>query len=155
MPVVIGTSNIDVPGQVTIAGAPTSPNHSLRRGDTGRFRAIVRDLDLNGAAPLDLTEISVALSTKYWPTSILLCNSTANLATAELGIYTAAGAGGTAIVTPAAVSGLSAADRVHVMTIAALTAPVTASVLYPRLTVASGVAGTCDLIMDFINLDDL
>lgn len=146
-------NNITVPGQVAITGSPTSALHSIRRGDAGKFRAFVTGLDLNGAAPLDLDSIDLSLSGKYLPTEIIAYDATANLATAQLGLYTAAGAGGTEIVAPAALTGLTGSGKFHSLTIAALTDLLVAGTLYPRLTVAAGTAGTCSLLIAFTIFD--
>jgi hypothetical protein len=77
-------------------------------------------------------------------------------ASALLGLYTAPAAGGTAIITPAALTTHSTQPIVSSRTViaaAAQTTAVTASTLYLRVTTASGVAGTTvKVIFDVTNL---
>lgn len=127
----------------------------MRRQDVALRMAYVNDLDLNASAPSDLDVLTITLSTKFIPIRVWLVNATANLATAELGLYTAAAAGGTAIVTPAAVGGLTAAGKYHPLVIASLSDPITAVELYPRLTVAAGTAGTADLVLEYLDLSNV
>lgn len=153
MPVQIDQNNISVPGQVAITGIPTSDLHAVRRGELSVFKAIVLALDLNAAAPIDLSTVDPSISGEYLVDRVIAVHPTANLATAQLGLYTSSGAGGTGIVTPAALTGLTGVDTFHELTVAA-NGPFTAAALYPRLTVAAGTAGTCSLIVFLINIDD-
>lgn len=74
------------------------------------------------------------------------------MSSATLGLYTAALAGGTAIVAPVLLATLTGTGKFQSLSIAALTDVITATVLYPRLTVASGVAGTASLMLEFVEL---
>jgi hypothetical protein len=148
MSVRISGDNITVDGQTSIAGSPTSLHHALRNSDVTRRRAYVSSLNLNSSAPSDLDAITVP-STKWVATRLLACNCTADLHLATLGLYTAAAAGGTAIAAPQSLTDLTASGKFFAMTLAALTSHLTAVTIYPRLTVASGVAGTITLILEF------
>lgn len=154
MSVVISGSNIVVDGQITVAGQPTSAQHVVRKSDISAFRVFLLALNLNAPAPVDLTAIAVT-SAKYIPRRILICNPTGNMSVAELAIYTAAGGAGTQVVAPIVLSALTAAGKFMVLTISALTDPLTAALLYPRLSIASGVAGTADLMMEYDDISDL
>lgn len=154
MGVTISGDNISIPGQASISIAPTSASHSVRRADAGRLRSYVSALDLNAAAPLDLTALVVG-SVKWIPVRAFLCNATADIHLATLGIYSAVAAGGIEIVVPEALTNLTASGKFYVLTLAALTDPIGVNTVYPRLTVASGVAGTADLVMEYDVLDDL
>lgn len=148
MGVSLSGDNITVPGQVAVALTPTSPTHVVRKSDITALRAVVLALNLNAAAPIDLTALIVP-STKYIPRRVVVLNATANLSVAELALYTAAGGAGTAIVAPTVLTALTAAGKYQVLTIAALSDPIVAGTLYPRLSIASGVAGTVDLLFEF------
>lgn len=118
---------------------------------SGTLKAYVTGLLLNTAAPADLATLTV-LSTKYVPVRCIVYNPSGNMSSATLGLYTAAGAGGTAIVTPVLLATLTGTGKFQSLSIAALTDVITATVLYPRLTVASGVAGTASLMLEFVEL---
>lgn len=147
----IDGDNVTVPGQVAVSGPATIITHVVTRGLCGVIRAYVKGLNLNAAAPVDLTPISVP-STQYIPVRCFVYNPTANLAAATLGLYTAAGAGGVAIVSPVLLASVTAVGKFQALTIAALTDVITATTIYPRLTVAAGVAGTVALVLEFQDL---
>lgn len=151
MAATIDGDNANFPGQVAVLGLPTSLDHTVTLRNAGTRRAFVQNLNLNAAAPSDLSVITVP-SALYIPVRIFVYRPTANLSAANLGIYTAAGAGGTAIVAPVALASLTAAGKFQQLTIAAITDAVVATTLYPRLTVASGVAGTVSIVMEFQDL---
>jgi len=151
MGVAISGNNITVPGQIDLQGTPTSPNHPVTMRRNGVMRAYVEDLDLNAAAPIDLDVISVD-SALYVPVRAIVYNPTGNMSSATLGLYTAAGGAGTAIVAPTLLATLTGTGKFQALTIAALTDMVTATTLYPRLTVASGVAGGASLVVEFVDL---
>lgn len=153
MEVVLDGGNATIPGQATVSSRPTSAVHVTRRQDVGKLRVIVTGLNLNDSAPVDLTSLDLSLSSKYLPTEIRAFDATADLSSAELGIYTEAAAAGTAIVAPAALTNLTAAGKYHDLTIAALTDLITSNTLYPRLTVAAGTAGTASLLLVFTVFD--
>jgi hypothetical protein len=147
---------ITVPGQVSVAGAATSPTHVATIKTTGSLRAYTQYLDLNPAAPapVDLATIAVP-STRFIPLRCWICNPTANLSSATLGLYTGAGGTGTAIILPVLLASLTALDTFQELTIAALASVITDATLYPYLTVAAGVAGTADLILELQDLSHL
>lgn len=83
---------------------------------------------------------------------------------ATIGAYTAAAAGGTAIVTPATATGLTAATKFNDRTIAASADYLKAtsltqangqalSVIYIRVGVAHGSAATCSVAFELESLD--
>lgn len=147
----IDGDNVTVPGQVSVSGAATIITHVITRGPCGLLRSYVKSINLNAAAPIDLTAIPIP-SNRYIPVRCFVYNPTANLAAATLGLYTAAGAGGTAVVAPVLLASLTAVGKFQALSIAALTDVITDSTLYPRLTVASGVAGTASLVLEFQDL---
>lgn len=151
MGVRIDGDNITVPGQTAVQGKPTSLLHVARNLDVSRQRAYVQDLLLDSAAPIDLATITIN-STKYIPVAVWAYNPNGNVSAANLGLYTAAGAGGTAIVTPAALASLTASTKFQLLTLTALTDVVTATILYPRLTVAAGAGSKCSIVIEFVDL---
>lgn len=83
---------------------------------------------------------------------------------ATIGAYTAAAAGGTAIVTPATATGLTAASKFNDRTIAASADYLTATAgptttnpnqfgIYIRVGVAHGSAATCSVAFELESLD--
>jgi hypothetical protein len=143
-------------GQITtdifIQNLPANSLTALVRNKEGQgLKAYVQGLDLNAAAPIDLTTVTVP-SSLYVPVACYVYGPTANLSSATLGLYTAAGAGGTAIVAPTLLANLTGTRKFQSLAIAALTDVIIATTLYPRLTVASGVAGTASLVLQFLDL---
>lgn len=117
-----------------------------------RLLGFVTGVSLNAAAPIDLTAITID-GAKYIPLYAVVYNASAIGSTAELGIFTAAAGGGTTVVTAAPLTNLSAAGKMHVLTLTALgNAPLTAATLIPRLTVAQGTAVTADIAIYGIEL---
>ena len=151
MGVEISGDNITVPGQVAILLPPTSLYHAISARYAGSLKGYVQALDLNAGAPIDLTALTIN-AIRYVPIRCIVYNPTANLALATLGLYTAAGGGGVAIVAPVVLATLTGAGKFQSLSIAALTDVVTATTLYPRLTVASGVIGTAALLLEYVDL---
>lgn len=155
MGVAINGNDITVPGQLTQQAAPSGAQHVIRKQDAWSFRNYVASLDLNTTAPADLTTLSIQFSAKYIPIAAYVVEATANLSAAVLGLYTSTGGGGTAIVSPETLSGLTASGKFHQLTIASLTDPITATTLYPRLTTAAGTAGTAHLVIQYLDINDI
>jgi hypothetical protein len=78
--------------------------------------------------------------------SIIVANASVDLDTAELAVYTGAGATGTAIKTAYALSGNSSSAKV-VITAATSTDAIDVSELYIRCTTAQGVAATANVFI--------
>lgn len=151
MGVQISGNNLSVPGQATISGIPASLDHALTRRYGGTLRAFIGGLNLNAAAPVDLTTLLVP-SDKYVPVRCVVFDPSGNMASATLGLYTQAAGAGTAIVAPTLLASLTAVGKFQALTIAALTDVITATSLYPRLTVAAGAPGTGAMLLEFIDL---
>jgi hypothetical protein len=75
-------------------------------------------------------------------------STTLAASSATIGAYTAASAGGTAIVTPATATGLTAATKFNDRTIAASADYQTARTLYIRVGVAHGSAATVSVAFE-------
>lgn len=115
----------------------------------------VRQLNLNAVGD---TPIYIPFG-RFQVTSMKLSNVSTTLAasSATVGLYTAAAAGGTAIVTPATATGLTSADVVDTRTLAStnLTAGTLGTgtnagqnFLYVRVGVAHGSAATVDVLIE-------
>lgn len=117
-----------------------------------RLLGSVSGVNLNAAAPIDLSSIAI-FGSNYIPLYIVIYNVSASATSATLGIYSAPAAAGTVVVTPVALTDLNAAGKMQVLAITALgNAPLTAATLYPRLTVAAGGAATADIAVFGIQL---
>jgi hypothetical protein len=117
-----------------------------------RLLGSVSAVNLNTAAPADIGTITNIRSTSYIPLYVVVYGASADSSTAAVGLYTGAGATGTTIVTPAALTGLNAAGKYKLLTIAALDTPLTASSLFVRLTTAQGGAATANVAIYGISL---
>jgi hypothetical protein len=106
---------------------------------------VARGVDLNAVADT-LVTIPVNGAEKYIVRKMILTNVSATMAgsLATIGAYSAAAAGGTAIVTPATATGLTSAAKFDDRTIAA-TVTLTGSTIYIRVGVVHGSAMTCDV----------
>lgn len=152
MGVQIQGDNMTVPGQASVVGTATSATHVINRKSAGTQKDYVAGLNLNAAAPIDLSVLTIR-SGLYVPVRCIVYNPSGNMAAATLGLYTAAAGGGTAIVAPTLLATLTGTGKSQSLTIAAMTDSITATTLYPRLTVASGVAGTASLVLEYVDLE--
>lgn len=138
-PVAIGVGGT---GQVTAAAAA--------RALTARVRllGLALGVNLNAANNTDV-QIPIA-ATKYIVTSVLATNASISLTTAKVGLFTAAGAGGTAIVSAATVlTALTAATKFANLALNAggggpQTDTQSASPLFLNLSTQQGAAATAD-----------
>jgi hypothetical protein len=146
--------NINIDGVATQIGAPTSANHCVRKGDVIDLWAYVEGLDLNTAAPADLSVITIANATRWILLEAVVIDPTANLSAAIVDVRTASGGGGTAIVGAETLSSLTGTDTYHDCTVDS-TAIQTATTIYPRITTASGVAGTAALLLKYRSIGEL
>jgi hypothetical protein len=78
--------------------------------------------------------------------SVIVANASVSLTTAQLAVYTGAGATGTAVKSAYALSGNDATAKV-VVTAATSTNAVSGSPLYIRCTTAQGAAATADVFI--------
>lgn len=91
------------------------------------------------------TAIKPINTTSYSVLYCIVTNASVSLAQANAALYTAPLAGGTAIVSPAALSAATTALKVVSMTIASTDIPSTPLTLTFRITTANTAAGTCDV----------
>lgn len=115
------------------------------------YTVSARGVDLNTVGD---TPVHVPYS-KYILRRMTVTNVSTTLAasSATIGAYTAAAAGGTALVTPATATALTAASKFTDRTIAASADSQTSSTAYIRVGVAHGSAATCDVYMEFQSLE--
>lgn len=113
-------------------------------GNSGAPFAFVKGVDLNTVGD---TAITLLTGNQKWvPRRVTITNASTSLAasSATVGLYTSTGGGGTAIVTAATRTGLTAATKYVDGTIASSDS-FTASTVYVRVGVAHGSAATCDV----------
>lgn len=115
-------------------------------GESG-LMCVARGVDLNTVGDTAVTIPNAAL--RYIVRRVVATNASTSMSgsSCTLGAYTAASAGGTAVVTPAtgSVTPLTAASKFKDCTIAASADSLIASTLYIRVGVAHGAAATCDV----------
>jgi hypothetical protein len=125
--------------------ATTVTNHpsNLASNQALRLIASAQSVNLNAVADT-IAPILVAGSVSVQ--SIIVANASTSLTTAQIAVYTGAGATGTAVKSAYAVSGNTAAAKV-VVTAATSTDAVTSTPLYVRCTTAQGAAATADVFI--------
>lgn len=111
----------------------------------------VRGVNLNAVGD---TAIKVPFA-KYVVRRVTVTNASADMtgSSCTVGMYTAPAAGGTAIVTPAVVTSLTAPAKLNDRTIAASADAQTAATLYVRVGVAHGAAATADVYVELQSLE--
>lgn len=124
--------------------ASTTSSHpsNLASNQALRLLAAVQGVNLNQVG--DTIAQIVNNSGSYSVQSIIVANASVNLTTAQLAVYTGAGATGTAVKSAYALTGNSAPAKV-VVTAATSTDIVSGTPLYIRCTTAQGAAATADV----------
>lgn len=124
--------------------ASTTTNHpsNLATNQALRLLASAQSVNLNavGDTVAKMLNDSGYVSVQ----SVIVANASVDLTTAQLAVYTGAGATGTAIKTAYALSGNSSSAKV-VVTAATSTDAIDVSQLYIRCTTAQGAAATADV----------
>lgn len=92
------------------------------------------------------TVLPVSNTTNYSVSNVIFTNASTSLTTALAGVFTAPGAGGTAIVANAALSALTGSTVVSQRTVAA-TAAQAGQNLYVNVGTAQGAAATMDVFI--------
>jgi hypothetical protein len=125
--------------------ATTVTNHpsNLASNQALRLIASAQGVNLNAVGDT-IAPILVAGSVSVQ--SIIVANASTSLTTAQLAVYTGAGATGTAVKSAYAVSGNTSAAKV-VVTAATSTDAVSSTPLYIRCTTAQGAAATADVFI--------
>lgn len=125
--------------------ATTVSNHpiNLSSNQALRLLASAQSVNLNSVGD---TVAPILVAGRVSAAYILLTNASVSLTTAAFAVYTAPTAGGTAILSPTAASGATAASVV-VNTGATTFAAITGTNLYIRNTTAQGAAATADIFI--------
>ena len=126
--------------------ASTQTNHpsNLASNQALRLLASAQGVNLNQVG--DTVANVLSDSGNYSVQSIIVANASTNLTTAQLAVYTGAGATGTAIKSAYALTGNSTSAKV-VVTAATSTDAVSGTPLYIRCTTAQGAAATADVFI--------
>ena len=124
--------------------ASTQTNHpsNLATNQAYRLLASAQGVNLNSVA--DTVANILNDSGSYSVQNIIVANASVDLTTAQLAVYTGAGATGTAIKSAYALTGNSTSAKV-VETAATVTDAQTTDKLYIRCTTAQGAAATADV----------
>ena len=124
--------------------APTTTNHpsNLATNQALRLLASAQGVNLNAVG--DTVAKMINDSGYVSVQSMIVANASVDLDTAQMAVYTGAGATGTAIKSAYALSGNSSSAKV-VVTAATSTDAIDVSQLYIRCTTAQGAAATADV----------
>jgi len=125
--------------------ATTVTNHpsNLATNQALRLIASAQSVNLNSVGD---TVANILVSGRVSVQSIIVTNASVDLTTAQLAIYTAPAAGGTAVKTAYALTGNTTAAKT-VVTAATSTDAITGLNLYVRNTTAQGAAATADVFI--------
>ena len=125
--------------------ASTQTNHpqNLATNQALRLLASAQSVNLNAVGD---TVAPVLDSGRYSVQSVIVTNASVDLTTAQLAVYSGAGATGTAVKSAYALTGNSAAAKT-VVTSATSTDALTGTPLYIRCTTAQGAAATADVFI--------
>jgi len=148
---IIYTTGVNVAAETAITSLARTlisrATAALMRSDLGKvlprygLLASKSAVDLNSAATDNAVTVE---SARYRIDKIVVDNASVNLTTATLGVFTAAGGGGTTVAADQALAALTASSKFLDLTLGgAVTADVvTAATLYVRVGTAQGVAAT-------------
>ena len=125
--------------------AVTQSNHpsNLATNQALRLLASAQSVNLNAVAD---TVAPVLDSGRYSVQSVIVTNASVDLTTAQLAVYSGAGATGTAVKSAYALTGNSTPAKT-VVTAATSTDALTGTPLYIRCTTAQGAAATADVFI--------
>jgi hypothetical protein len=123
--------------------ATTVANHPSQLSTNQAIRLLASFQSVNVNATGD-TVLPILNTTSYSVSNVIVTNATVSLSSAAAGLFTAPAAGGTAIVSNAALSAMSASTVVSQRTVAS-TAAQTGQNLYVNVGTAQGAAATMDV----------
>ena len=126
------------------ASTQTIHPSNLASNQALRLLASAQGVNLNQVG--DTVAQIVNNSGRYSVQSVIVTNASVDLTTAQLAVYTGAGATGTAIKSAYALTGNSTAAKT-VVTAATSTDAVSGTPLYIRCTTAQGAAATADVFI--------
>lgn len=124
--------------------ANTVTNHPSNLATNQAYRLLASAQSVNLNAVGDTVAAILNDSGSYSVQNIIVANASVDLTTAQLAVYTGAGATGTALKTAYALTGNSSSAKV-VETAATVTDAQTTDKLYIRCTTAQGAAATADV----------
>lgn len=110
-----------------------------------RLLASGRGVNVNATG--DVAVLPIINAASWVAATVVLTNASVSLTTALAGIFTAAAAGGTAIKSNAALSGLTAATVVSAAAAANVTTAFTVQNIYVNVGTAQGAAATLDVFV--------
>ena len=116
-----------------------------------RLLAVATGINVNATG--DQAVMNIINSTNYSVSNVIFTNASVSLSSAAAGVFTAPSAGGTAIMSNAALSGLTSSSVVGQETVAT-TATQSSQKLYVNVGTAQGAAATVDVYIygyDFSN----
>jgi len=118
----------------------------------GGLILVTRSVNLNAAGDTAVPVILPTGFTRFQVNSVVVAHASTSLTTATLGVYTAASAGGLAIVTTAALSGITAttestAANMLSMSVADTNGSTNVKNLYIHVGTAQGAAATADVMI--------
>lgn len=122
----------------------TSNNPALQGSQALRLLGVVKGLSV--ATVGDPAIMQIINATTWVPTIVITANANVTMATATVGLYTAAAAGGTAVLTVAALTGQTTNAFAYVRAATAIAAAQTAQSLFVNVGVAVAT-GTVDLYL--------
>jgi len=125
--------------------ASTTSSHpsNLATNQALRLIASAQSVNLNSVAD---TVANILVSGRVSVQSIIVTNASVDLTTAQLAVYTGAGATGTAVKSAYALTGNTTAAKT-VVTAATSTDAISGTPLYIRCTTAQGAAATADVFI--------
>ena len=125
--------------------ATTVTNHpsNLATNQALRLIASAQSVNLNSVGD---TVANILVSGRVSVQSIIVTNASVDLTTAQLAVYTAPAAGGTAVKSAYALTGNTTAAKA-IVTAASSTDAITGLNLYIRNTTAQGAAATADVFI--------
>ena len=124
--------------------ASTQTNHPSNLATNQAYRLLAAAQSVNLNAVGDTIANIINDSGNISVQDVIVANASVDLTTAQLAVYTGAGATGTAVKTAYALTGNSATDKV-VVTAADDTDAIDVDKLYIRCTTAQGAAATADV----------
>jgi hypothetical protein len=139
-----GPSTTSTNNTVAVVAPVSTQTNSVTPQGANAFRLLAVQKGVNVNATGDSAIMSVINASSYSVFQVVMANASISLTTAAAGVFTAAAAGGTAVVANAALSGLTGATVVSQRTVAS-TAVLTAQQLYVNLGTAQGAAATVDV----------
>ena len=125
--------------------ASTTSSHPSNLATNQALRLIgsAQSVNLNTVGD---TVAPILVSGRVSVASVIVTNASTDLTTAQLAVYTAPSAGGTAVKSAAALTNNSTAAKVNVLA-ATSTDAITGTPLYIRCTTAQGAAATADVFI--------